>query len=394
MKKKIIIVGNGFASMFLIMYFLFSPVFPFFLAFMRKVYSRYEISVIGDGKFVYFPAIPEFLIHKKNAQGISVDIRAFLKRRNVNFIDDKVIDVQKNGRKLITQNGEYFNDMLFLGIGPSFLAEDIPGTKEYTYSPCLGPNEMDKCVAKLESLQHGTIYVGFKINRKDGFVSGRAGQMYECACLLDYALRQRGVRDKFAIHFFSSNITPGEKGNISDRLQERDIILDYGFEPTEFVEGGMLDETGKLLAADLVLYSPGITGPAWLANSCLPVTKGGQIDVDKFGQVKGLLNVFAGGDCGGYDNPPPWVPHQAHMAQLRAQAAAKNMQAVLDGAVAKTTYRHELSCIMNMENDAMWMHMAEDGKPPFFNIFPRRSKKLIHVKNSFEKIFLLYLKYL
>jgi sulfide:quinone oxidoreductase len=47
-----------------------------------------------------------------------------------------------------------------------------------------------------------------------------------------------------------------------------------------------------------------------------------------------------------------------------------------------------------MENDAMWMHNAADNKPPLRDIFPRRSKKLIRVKNTFEWLYLFLLRYL
>lgn len=393
MKKKIVVVGNGFASLFFIQYFLLLPVFPFFTGLLRKIFSSYEIILVGNGQFIYFPSIPEFLTGKKNKKGVTIDIRPFLKRRNITFINDRVIDIQDGGRTLVTGSGTIKNDMLFLGIGPGFLKNDIPGTEEYTLSPCDGPDSMEQFVNKLSSMDSGIIYLGFKINKLDGFVAGRAGQMYECACLIDYALKERGVRDNFEIHFFSSDIKPGETGGITDRLQERGIILDYGYEPVEFVEGGMLDEDGSVRKADLVFFSPGITGSELVKNSCLPVSKGGQIDVDKYGQVKGLDHVYAAGDCASHEDPPPWVPHQAHMAQLRSRAAAKNMRAALKGKQPVNTYRFELSCIMNMGNDAMWLHMASDGKPPFWNIFPQRSKKLIALKDMFEKLYLLYLRF-
>jgi sulfide:quinone oxidoreductase len=116
--------------------------------------------------------------------------------------------------------------------------------------------------------------------------------------------------------------------------------------------------------------------------------------VDKYGQARGLNNVFAAGDCASHESPPPWVPHQAHMAQLRSQAAAKNMKAVLNGESPKNTYRYELSCILNMGDDAMWLHRAADDKPPFWNIFPRRSAGLIRLKNTLEGLYLFYLRHL
>ncbi len=394
MKKKIVIIGNGFASLFFVQYFLVLPIFPFFAWFLRRLYSRYDITVIGNGDFIYFPAIPEFITGKKNKRDITINIRPFLKRRNIRFIEGVVTDIRDGGRTVIANENTYKNDALFLGIGPAFLKDEIPGTKEHTFSPCNGPDDMDAFMRQLATLEQGIIYLGFKLNKQDGFVAGRAGQMYECACLLDFALKERGVRDHFEIHFFSSNISPDETGAITDRMRERGIILDYGYEPAEFVAGGMLNEDGSFREADLVLYSPGITGSRLVRESCLPVSAGGQIDVDKYGQVKGLSNVFAAGDCASHENPPQWVPHQAHMAQLRSQAAAKNMKTVLKNTQPSKTYRYELSCILNMENDAMWLHMADDSKPPFWNIFPRRSKKLIALKNVFERLYLFYLRYL
>lgn len=394
MKKKILVIGNGFASLFFIGYFLSLPVFPIFAFFLRRFYSRYEITVIGNGQFIYFPGIPDFITGRKTKKTITVDIRSWLRRRNIHFVDDRVIDIQDSGRTVFTTRGRYTNDALFIGTGPAFMVNAIPGTDTHTFSPCGGPDDMEAFVHKLASLQEGIIYVGFKLNKRDGFVAGRGGQMYECACLLDYALKERGVRDKFEIHLFSSDIAQGETGAITDILLERGIILDYGYEPAEFVEGGMRDADGSLRKADLILFTPGITAPEWVQQSCLPVSVGGHIDVDKFGRVKGLDNVFAAGDCSNHENPPPWVPHQAHMAQLRSEAAAKNMQAVLKDQPPSHTYRFELSCILNMENDALWLHAASDDKPPFRNIFPRHSKKLVSVKNMFEWLYLFYLRYL
>lgn len=393
LKKKVVIVGNGFASLFFIQYFLLLPVFPIFFWFLRRVYSKCDITVIGNGEFTYFPALPEFITGKKNKNEITIDIKPFLKRRSIRFIDSVVTDIKNGGRTVITNMGSYENDVLFLGIGPAFLKDDIPGTREHTLSPCDGADSMELFMTRLNSMDGGIIYLGFKVNKKDGFVSGRGGQMYECACLLDYALKEKGVRDKFEIHFFSPDISIGDIGMITDRLQERGIILNYGYEPVEFLNGWMKDNDDSFRKADLVLYSPGITGSDLVINSCLPVSNGGQIATDKYGQVKGLSNVYAAGDCASHENPPPWVPHQAHMAQLRSQAVAQNVKAMLKGKQLGATYRYELSCIMNMENDAMWLHKSSDNKPPFWNIFPKRSKKLINVKNIFEKIYLFYLRH-
>ena len=68
MKKKITLIGNGFASLFFIQYFLALPLFPFFAGFFRRLYSRYDVTLIGNGNFTYFPAIPEFITGKKTSE--------------------------------------------------------------------------------------------------------------------------------------------------------------------------------------------------------------------------------------------------------------------------------------------------------------------------------------
>jgi len=57
MKKQILIAGNGFASLFFVSYVLKFPVTPFFTFFLRRLYSHYEITVIGNGH----PAIPRVI---------------------------------------------------------------------------------------------------------------------------------------------------------------------------------------------------------------------------------------------------------------------------------------------------------------------------------------------
>ncbi len=393
-KQRITLIGNGFASLFFLQYLLAPPVSLPGLGGLRRWLSRYDITLIGNGRFVYFPSIPEFITGKKRTRDITVDIRPWLRRRGVRFVEDRATGIADGGRTVITEKGRFENDALFIGAGPEFMLDDIPGTAEHTYSPCSGPEAMETFMQRLDVLEKGVIYVGFKLNKQDGFVAGRGGQMYECATLLDYALKRRGVRDRFEIHLFSPNIEPGETGMITDVLRERNIVLDYGYEPAAFEAGGMRDADGRFRQADLVLFTPGIRAPAWLRESGLPVSPGGHVSVDRYGRVVGLDKVYVAGDCANHEEPPPWVPHQAHMAQLRSQAAAKNLKQDLRGQAPSHTYRFELSCILNMENDALWLHVASDERPPFFNLFPRHSRKLVKVKDAFEKLYLNYLRYL
>lgn len=80
MKQKVTIVGNGFASLFFIGAFLGLSFFPFSTFFLRRVYSNYDITVIGDGHFIYCPSIPEFILGKKTGEGINHHLLGCLTR--------------------------------------------------------------------------------------------------------------------------------------------------------------------------------------------------------------------------------------------------------------------------------------------------------------------------
>jgi sulfide:quinone oxidoreductase len=47
------------------------------------------------------------------------------------------------------------------------------------------------------------------------------------------------------------------------------------------------------------------------------------LKADKFCQIEGADKVFVAGDSASFPGPQ-WMPKQAHMADLQAEAAAKN----------------------------------------------------------------------
>jgi len=69
---------------------------------------------------------------------------------------------------------------------------------------------------------------------------------------------------------------------------------------------------------------PGMTGPAWIQDTPLPKSAGGFIKANAMARVEGMEMVYVAGDAGSFPGPD-WMPKQAHMADLQAKAAAKNI---------------------------------------------------------------------
>jgi sulfide:quinone oxidoreductase len=96
----------------------------------------------------------------------------------------------------------------------------------------------------------------------------------------------------------------------------------------------------------MILFMPGMSGPAWAAEAGLPLSDGGFFQADAYCQVAGADKVYVAGDSGSYHGPD-WLPKQAHIADLQAKAAAENLLRALDGKPPVAHFKPELICIVD-----------------------------------------------
>ena len=123
---------------------------------------------------------------------------------------------------------------------------------------------------------------------------------------------------------------------------------------------------------------PGMTGNQWFDNTPLPRSAGGLIKADAQCRVKGMEKVYVAGDSGSFPGPD-WMPKQAHMADLQAAAAAKNLLAEFARQQPTETYKVELMCIVDSLNTGMLVARTEKRNI----VMP--SMRLLHwVKRIFE----------
>jgi sulfide:quinone oxidoreductase len=128
-------------------------------------------------------------------------------------------------------------------------------------------------------------------------------------------------------------------------MKKRGVQTHLGHKIQGFSGTAVSTEAGDL-PADLILFMPGLTGPAWAANSELPLSAGGFFQANEFCQVAGAERVFVAGDAGSYPGPD-WLPKQAHMADLQAKAAAENLLLALEGKTPTARPKAELICIVD-----------------------------------------------
>ena len=125
-------------------------------------------------------------------------------------------------------------------------------------------------------------------------------------------------------------------------------------------EADKVKTEGGDFAADLILFMPGMTGNQWFDNTSLVRSEGGLLKANHLCQVEGASRVYVAGDSGSFPGPD-WLPKQAHMADLQAEAAATNLIADFAGNKPQATYRAELMCIVDSRNSGLLITRTEKG---------------------------------
>lgn len=130
-----------------------------------------------------------------------------------------------------------------------------------------------------------------------------------------------------------------------DRMKARRIDTHLGRKVLRLTADRVVMEDGEI-PADMILFMPGLTGPAWIEATDLPKSPGGFIGADELCRVPGFDRVYVVGDAGSFPGPD-WLPKQAHQADLQATAAADNVAAELKGRAPSRRFKPELACIVD-----------------------------------------------
>lgn len=336
MSDEITIIGAGFAGLTAVRK-------------LRRARPEARITLIApQAEYFYFPSLIWIPSGLRHSDELRTDLHGYFEKKGVHFHQGRVQSVQDGGRRVITDRGEVRNDGLIIASGGRFIKR-LPGI-EHAITICEGAGAAEAIRDRLAKLEGGTIAVGFAGNPKEPSAA-RGGPMFELLFGLDTLLRRQGRRDRFRIVFFNPAAQPGARlgeravKGLLKTMARRGIETHLGHKIKGF-EGDRVITEGGEIPADLILFMPGMTGPEWATDSALPHSEGGLIQADEHCRVPGLERVYVAGDSGSFPGPD-WMPKQAHMADLQAAAAVRNLVAELAGGPVVATFRTELVCIID-----------------------------------------------
>jgi sulfide:quinone oxidoreductase len=334
--KRITVVGSGFGGLTAVNT-------------LRKLEPKAEITVISrQPEFFYYPSLIWIPSGMRSGDDITVNLGNFFRRKQVAFHRGAAIGIRDGGRIVETDNGEVENDGLIIASGGRYLTK-LPGI-EHAAIPCRGREDAERIRDRLNEIGEGTIAFGFGGN-PDEPSAMRGGPVFEFLFGTDTLLRRQGRRDRFRLVFFAPSKRPGQRlgekavDALLKRMAERDIATHLGHKLKGFEAGKVLTEGGEV-EANLIVFIPGMSGSPWLENTSLPKSEGGLLSADAHCRVPGWDRVYVAGDAGSFPGPE-WKPKQAHMADLQAITAAKNLVHELNGRKPVEVFKVELACIID-----------------------------------------------
>jgi sulfide:quinone oxidoreductase len=71
-----------------------------------------------------------------------------------------------------------------------------------------------------------------------------------------------------------------------------------------------------------------------------------------------MANTYVAGDAGSFPGPG-WMPKQAHMADLQAEAAAINLVGEISGKAPSEAFRTELVCLIDSMDKGALVYRTE-----------------------------------
>ncbi len=316
---------------------------------LRRRDAGAEITLVSPrAELHYLPGIIWIPSGLRTREQLVVPLAPFFERMRVRHVAADATGLQDGGRTVLTSAGELRNDALVIATGGRFIKK-LPGI-EHAITPCEGIAAAERIRDRLRAMEGGTIAVGFAANPNEP-QAVRGGPMFEFLFGIDTQLRREGRRGRFELVFFNPSKEPGARlgartvQQLLAEMARRGIRTHLGHKMVRFDAGKVVTEGGEI-AADLILFMPGMTGNAWFDATELPRSPGGLLRADAQCRIEGWEHAYVVGDSGSFPGPE-WMPKQAHMADLQARAAAANLVDALAGRTPRAGFKAELACIID-----------------------------------------------
>lgn len=274
--------------------------------------------------------------------------------RKVNFVQDEVVEIKTEEKKVLLKDGELEFDYLVVGLGAEAETFGVPGVKEHAYSKWTVngarqiKDHIDNCFAKYNN----------QVEKEEGlltFVVAGAGFtgiefIGELSERVPELCKQYDIaRDKVKLYVVEAAPTalPGFDPELVEYamnlLESRGVEFKINTPIKEVTASGVVVGEGEEIKASTVVWATGVRGSSIIERSGFDNMRG-RIKVEPDLRAPGHDDIFIIGDCALIINEEinrPYPP-TAQIAMQMADVCASNLQSLVNGSGQLKTFKPDI----------------------------------------------------
>ncbi len=318
-KKTIVILGGGVGGL----------VSANELA--KRLNGKADVVLIDKEKrHIFSPSFLWLMLGLRRPEGICRDLQS-LEKKGIRSINAQVDRIDLEKRMVKTDGGDFHYDYLVISLGAELNPDAVPGFTASAHNLYT----LDGATRLRDALKE------FPGGRVIILVSGMPFKCpaapYEAAMLIDYYLKQNGLRERSDIQVYTPEPLPMPVAGpvLGNAVKDMLISKGIGFNPntkvTSIESKEIVFEGGKRIGFDLIVGIPAHKAPQVVKDAGL-VGESGWIPVDKNSLKTKYENVYAIGDVTGIKlQNGKMLPKAGVFAHYEAEAVARNIATEIEG---------------------------------------------------------------
>jgi len=297
------------------------------LAKLYKEKMDVEIVLIDQLEFhTMRTVLHELLVRKVQDDVAQLALASIFEGTKVKFVQDKIISINQNSNKLISENNVYSYDYLVVATGSQVETFNTKGAKEFAHS-----------IWTLEGIQVLRMHLENKLKEEEPIVVVGAGFT---GIEIVGELASKYLDHKIMLINSSEEVLPtypvNLRNKVTKRLSKIGVDLVSGVRVSEIQEDSVILSDGRIIETSTVIWSAGIRGAVILDQFDLEKNSRGQLVANKYLQSKDDEKIFLVGDVISYiGDDGKVVPQMVENAKASANLVVDNINRHKQGQVLK-----------------------------------------------------------
>ena len=314
----------------------------------KKIGNKAKVILIERKKtFQFPPSYPWLMLGMRAPEQVQKDLSS-LEKKGIEVVNDTVISIDPQEKTVKTRGDVFAFDYLIIALGAEYAQESIPGFKEHAHH-IYDLESALRFKTAIDTFTGGNIAIGVS---RTPFKCPAAP--YETALLLDHYYRQKGMREKVNIQFFTPEGLPllsagSEIGNKTlEFMKSRGIDMKFKVKLTSIKPNEAVFEDGSTVPFDLLFAVPPHKCPQPVVAAGF-TDQTGWIPVDPATLQTKYSGIYAVGDITSVPTPSgfmPYLPKAGVFAHGQAEVVAHNIAVEIKGRGTKKAFDGNGACFL------------------------------------------------